>query len=211
MRRTAVKHQSITYRRAKAQLTPQRLGFLALRHQLEQRLLEKQYVSFHRFPHVPYAVEHPILHESVADRHVEAKGFSVAWTIGNMSDTKALTTFVDRYLRNDWFARERVIVSRLMARVSLLGWHGDTLICWACVSPTNILYNLLVSPDYQGCHIGHQALAWIQPDFVRSMSNISTGDPEPFYLKAGFVATGQMMGRKRNMRLMRPTDSARCE
>lgn len=183
-----IEKQNVAGRGGKAKLTPKRLALLALKHQLEQRLLKKQHESFHT--------------KSIGGPEDGVKEISIRWQVANIDNLQQLRSFIDKHLRKDWFERERVIRDKLLSNIILLGWHESVLICWASKGPNEVLQNLLVHPDYRGFGIGQQAMDFIGAYIIRSKSDQSTGDPEAFYNKNGFESTGIITGRKKNINLM---------
>ena len=186
----AIKKQLIARRRPKPKLSAKRLAFLALQDQLEQRILQEQYKSAHR------------LHRR-ADQSDHGEAISIRWARGRGEDLLALREFVDRHLRADWFEREAVLRDKLIrGHISLLGFHGEILVAWACKSLQDVLQNLLIHPAYRGAGIGQRAVALMAPQIIRSKSDQSTGDPESFYRRSGFIPSGKIAGRKRNINIM---------
>lgn len=183
-----IKQQTFSGVRRKAKLTPKRLALAALQHQLDQRLLEKQRVSFH---------QHSIGHSDTGNKEI-----SLSWTVAKIEQFQEVKRFLDVHLRKDWFEREQVIRDKLTHNICLVGYHDGSMVCWASKGPNEVLQNLMVHPDYRGFGIGQQAMEFIGASIIRSKSDQSTGDPEAFYQKNGFASTGVVTGRKKNINLM---------
>ena len=65
-----------------------------------------------------------------------------------------------------------------------------------------------LKPAYRGRHIGGELVKRLQPDYIRSKSDQSTGDPTSFYKKLGYEVTERHAGRKRNINIMRRRQAA---
>lgn len=80
---------------------------------------------------------------------------------------------------------------------TLLGFYGTKLVSWAVVEPSGTLIHMLVDGSFRGKGIGRQMMKLLQPKFVRSKSNQSTGNPIGFYERLGYrkVATEQSRSR----------------
>ena len=184
-----IKQQLVAWPRHHAKLTAKGLALAALRYQVHQRLLEKQYHTSHV--------------SRLACGVSPSKQIRLTWQLGSLRDFEALRTFVDTYLRRDWFERAQALAAKLRRnRVPLLGFDGPMLVCWALMSAEGVLQNLLVHPDYRGLGIGAAALELLDAQIIRSKSDQSTGDPEEFYRRAGYHDSGLIAGRKKNIRIM---------
>jgi len=88
--------------------------------------------------------------------------------------------------------------------VHFLAFDKKKLVGWAVKRlKTNVLFHLLIDPDYRGMGIGAKLLEILKPDIVRSKSDQMTGDPAAFYEKNGYVtASKTFVGKKRNIQFM---------
>ena len=134
------------------------------------------------------------LHGNIRDRVVIRKA--------EIKDQYAITKYLDKYLRRDWFETKKRLLTFLKIYNCHLAYDGDKLIGFSVVQNNGLMIRLLIIPEYRGMGIGGMMLQESKPQIIRSKTDQSTGDPSAFYEKYGYVAQGKKIGRKKNIQLM---------
>lgn len=116
----------------------------------------------------------------------------------NIDDIRQLCTFTDYWLAgrgkargapgavNDTFispGQHKKYIERYEVWLCL---QGEQIVGWAVKENRDVLIHMLVAGDLRGCGIGSQMMQVINPRFVRSKIDQSSGDPIEFYLKLGY-------------------------
>lgn len=137
----------------------------------------------------------------------EHKGYS--YRLAVPSDLDSIVELVDRLLSGrDFFCPRGQHIGYFKYKTILLTFDSDRLIGWAVRQKNGSLIHLLVEPEYRGQGIGSHLLNVLEPLFVRSKSDQSTGDPYQFYVKHGYEkTTDERIGKHKNIDLLSRTPS----
>lgn len=129
-----------------------------------------------------------------------------------LSDLDPIVELVDRLLSGrDFFCPRGQHIGYLKYKTILLALTSKRLVGWAVRQKNGSLIHLLVEPEFRGCGIGSHLLKVLQPLFVRSKSDQSTGDPYPFYAKHGYEkTTEERIGKNKTIDLLSKTPSSGC-
>lgn len=130
------------------------------------------------------------------------------------SDLPHICKFVDYWLSGgakrlhipgagaDYFVPRGQQIGYLKYKTTYIATFNGQIIAWAVKSKNKTLIHLLVSPEYRGKGIGGRLLKILDPEFVRSKSDQSTGDPRKFYEKHGYKVTEAKIGKHKNIDIM---------
>ncbi|HUX14467.1 MAG TPA: GNAT family N-acetyltransferase [Spirochaetia bacterium] len=120
-------------------------------------------------------------------------------------DIPRILGFVDIYLRKDWLVRRDYLWSTMHTDETWIVTDKKRVVAWATVGRAGRrgLWNLLVHPEYRNRGIGRTLVQRLKPDYIRSKSDQSDGDPAAFYARLGYETIKQNAGRKRNIQIMR--------
>lgn len=129
---------------------------------------------------------------------------SIQYRLALMSDLDAIVAIVDRLLAGkDFFCPRGQHIGYFKYKTILLAFAETRLIGWAVRQKNGSLIHLLVDPDYRGKGIGSHLLEVLEPLFIRSKSDQSTGDPLGFYEKHGYEkTTDERIGKNKNIDLL---------
>jgi len=103
----------------------------------------------------------------------------------------------------DFFVPKGQQIGYLKYKTNYLATFENEIIGWSVKSKNETLIHLLIKPEYRGKGIGGHLLDIIDPEFVRSKSDQSTGDPLKFYEKHGYEITEAKIGKNKNIDLMK--------
>lgn len=78
----------------------------------------------------------------------------------------------------------------------LARYHG-LLVGWAVIQHDGSMIHLLISGYYRGQGLGTAFLNAINPKKIHSKSDQSSGNPEPFYVKNGYIKTDTVKSKSR--------------
>lgn len=119
-------------------------------------------------------------------------------------DLEPLRFFFDTALRKDYFIRRGQLEEILDGpHHQVFVAEIDAILVGVAITTRGTrLVNALVHPAYRGIGIGRALLAATNVTEVRVKTDMSTGDPRPFYRACGFRATGTR-NRRGNIELMR--------
>lgn len=71
------------------------------------------------------------------------------------------------------------------------------IVAWAVVEPSGTLIHLLIAGNHRGIGIGRQMMFVLHPEFVRSKSDQSSGNPIGFYKYLGYRKVRTVKSRSR--------------
>ena len=119
-------------------------------------------------------------------------------------DLLPLTFFFDAILRKDYFLRRGQLedLVRDKHHQVYVAEIDSVLVGAAVTTGQTRLVNVLVHPAYRGLGIGQELVRHTGATEVRAKTDMSTGDPRPFYKALGFASTGEV-NTKGNIELMR--------
>ena len=98
---------------------------------------------------------------------------------------------------NDCFITKKQHTKYILKYDTLLAFRGVFVVGWAVKANNDTLIHLLVSGPYRGKGIGKAMVLILQPKFVRSKSDQSTGNPIGFYEKLGYTKLRSETGKAR--------------
>ncbi len=119
-------------------------------------------------------------------------------------DLAMILTFLDKYLRRDYFITRWQLRHVLGHRyhTMVLALEGEGLVGIAIMSKASrTLLNLLVHPDERRRGIGDALLATLKVERVRAKLDVADGDPRDFYRARGFRSSGRF-NDKGNIEIM---------
>ena len=114
-------------------------------------------------------------------------------------DYDALASFLDDFLRRDYFIPHRQLREILMRRYhsTVLAIEGVDLLGVAIMTRrSRTLVNLLVRPCERKRGIGDALLSRLRVERIRVKMNVTDGDPTGYYLKRGFRLSPERTGKK---------------
>lgn len=128
----------------------------------------------------------------------------IQYRLANINDLEPIIEIVDRLLSGrDFFCPRGQHIGYFKYKTILLAFDQAKLIAWSVRQKNGSLIHLLVEPEYRGLGIGSHLLEVLEPLFVRSKSDQSTGDPYEFYAKHGYVkTTDERIGKNKNIDLL---------
>jgi GNAT superfamily N-acetyltransferase len=108
-------------------------------------------------------------------------------------DEAPLQFFFDTALRRDYFLRRGQLAELIAdARHTVMVAELDGVLVGAAILTRGArLVNMLVHPSYRGLGVGRRLIESSGAISVRAKLDMSTGDPRPFYRRAGFEGTGR--------------------
>lgn len=138
----------------------------------------------------------------------------ITYRPANGSDLPDICKFVDFWLSGgakrlkipgagaDYFVPKGQQIGYLKYKTTYLATYSDSIIGWAVKSKNRTMIHLLIVPDYRGKGIGGHLLEILNPEFIRSKSDQSTGDPVEFYQKHGYEIIHAKEGKHHNIDIM---------
>lgn len=161
--------------------------FCAPRHRIKRERAPRPKKVYPEFP--------PVLD------HVHKK---LRYRLSVLQDVEMVIEFVDRLLAGkDFFCPRGQHIAYYKYKTIVITLDGSKLVGWAVRQRNGSLIHLLVDTDYRGQGIGTHLLKLLEPLFVRSKFDQSTGDPLPFYEKHGYhKTTDERIGRNKNIDLL---------
>lgn len=102
----------------------------------------------------------------------------------------------------DYFVPKGQQIGYLKYKTTYISTFNDKIIGWAVKSKNKTLIHLLVSSEYRGKGIGGHLLDILNPAFIRSKSDQSTGNPLAFYQKHGYKIVEPNTGKHKNIDIM---------
>lgn len=126
------------------------------------------------------------------------------YRIAHINDLDPIVSIVDRLLAGkDFFCPRGQHIGYFKYKTILVCFDDSKLIGWAVRQKNGSLIHLLVDPEYRGHGIGGHMLELLEPLFVRSKFDQSTGDPLKFYEKHGYMkTTDERIGKNKNIDLL---------
>lgn len=103
----------------------------------------------------------------------------------------------------DYFVPKGQQIGYLKYKTTYLAIYNHKIIGWGVKSKNKTLIHLLITPEYRGKGIGGHLLHILDPEFVRSKSDQSTGDPLKFYEKHGYEISLAGQGKNKNIDIMK--------
>lgn len=140
---------------------------------------------------------------------------AITYRPANKNDLVNICKFVDFWLSggakrlgissagSDYFVPYHQQEGYITRKITYIAIHKTKIIGWAVKTQHNSLIHLLVHPDYRGKGIGSRLLQILDPSFVRSKSDQSTGNPINFYKKHGYEIIEVSQGKKHNIDLLK--------
>lgn len=121
-----------------------------------------------------------------------------------LSDLDNIIELVDRLLSGrDFFCPRGQHLGYFKYKTIVLSFDNSTLIGWAVRQRNGSLIHLLVEPSCRGKGVGSHLLKILDPLFIRSKFDQSTGDPLPFYEKHSYhKTTDKRIGKHKNIDLL---------
>jgi len=170
-----------------------------------------------RGPRKPVATmdDHLHLQTFYFDCSFDSETRAVIYRPAGGDDLPAICKFVDFWLAggakrlhipgggSDYFVPKGQQIGYLKYKTTYLATFDDEIIGWSVKSKNKTLIHLLVTPEYRGKGIGGHLLHILDPEFVRSKSDQSTGDPRKFYEKHGFEVAEAGQGKNKNIDIMK--------
>lgn len=146
---------------------------------------------------IPTKPQHSALRSTAFD--------DVLFHFARSADAAALSEFFDRTIRDDCFmplGRIAEMIARRRTHRILLAVEGDRIIGAAIATAGSRLLNLAVSPQRRGRGIGAELVRLLAPTYIRAKTNMSAGDPTPYYEGLGYCA-GRLTESDRGNRVVR--------
>ena len=122
---------------------------------------------------------------------LEIRQFTDFWLSGRGIKNKAPGAVNDYFIST---SQQKKYIEKY--QTWLARYHG-LLVGWAVVQKDGSLIHLLISGYYRGQGLGTAFLNALKPDKIHSKSDQSSGNPEPFYVKNGYVKTATIQSKHR--------------
>ncbi len=132
-----------------------------------------------------------------------------------LPDAPALQDWTDAALRGDYWFRKGHWIS-LLNKPTVSVFAAATAAApesprWACgaiaiVYASTRLLNLYVAPDLRQLGLGTRILELLSPTEIRAKTDMSAGDPTPFYTRLGYTIQSTGEGPHGNISIMRRND-----
>lgn len=130
------------------------------------------------------------------------------------NDLEDISKFVDFWLTGgakrlgipgggkDYFVPKGQQITYLKYKTTYLATYEEKIVGWSVKSKNKTMIHLLVCPEYRGKGVGGHLLEILDPIFIRSKSDQSTGDPLEFYKKHGYEVVEAKTGKHKNIDIM---------
>jgi len=167
-----------------------------------------------RHPHLPF-MQTLDLKTYTYDITIDNITHTITYRPATLDDLQPIRQFVDFWLSGgakrlgipgggaDYFVPTGQQIGYLQYKITYLAIDQNKIIGWAVKSQNDTLIHLLVDASYRGKAVGSTLLKILNPTFVRSKSDQSTGNPLKFYLKAGYQVTESATGKHKNIDLLK--------
>ena len=128
-------------------------------------------------------------------------------------DINNVVSFLDLYLRKDYFVPKSKIRSLICGRheaakpdVVWLAFIEKLIVGLCFVSRKGTLWNILVHPDYRNNGIGTELIRLSNPKKIRCKWDMSTGNPAKFYHNLGYGNMGiAIYGGEKGIKTRKPS------
>lgn len=129
-----------------------------------------------------------------------------------LSDAPALQDWTDAALKDDyWFRRGHwlALLSRPQVQVYAAATGGDpesplwSTAAIAIVYHNTRLLNLYVAKEFRGMSLGTELMRILSPVEIRAKTDMSAGDPTPFYERLGYTVQSTGEGPNGTISVMR--------
>jgi GNAT superfamily N-acetyltransferase len=126
-----------------------------------------------------------------------------------IDDVGALSRFTDYWLAgrgkrvnapgavDDYFISPSQHLKYVQKYVTWVVLENEAIIAWAVQQADGALIHMLVAGTHRGLGIGSDLLRLINPTYIRSKSNQSSGDPAKFYEQHGYHKVRRVKSRGR--------------
>ena len=114
-------------------------------------------------------------------------------------DFAGITTFLDEFLRRDYFIPYRQLRDILGGRHhrAIIAIDEERIVGLAIMTRAlRTLVNLLVDPCERKRGIGDALLSRLRVERIRVKMNVSEGDPTSYYLRRGYRLSGERTGKQ---------------
>ena len=131
-------------------------------------------------------------------------------------DLKSIIKFVDYWLRNgaksqgvpggsnDYFIPRNRLKDYLRKYTTYLALKDGDIIGWLVVNKNETLLHLLIAGNYRNSGIGTTMLHISRPEWIRSKTDQSTGNPKRFYQKCGYKRVHRsLLGTNHNIQMFK--------
>ncbi len=131
------------------------------------------------------------------------------YRLATLKDLDPICRFVDFWLSgrgkaqgysgavNDYFISKGQQKKYIKKYTTWICMDGPDLIAWAVLEPSGTMISLLVAGSRRGEGIGKAMMSSIKPQFIRSKSDQSSGNPIGFYEKLGYRRRYRVKSRSR--------------
>lgn len=147
---------------------------------------------------------------------------TVTYKPASGDDLESISKFVDFWLTGgakrlgipgggkDYFVPKGQQITYLKYKTTYLATYEEKIVGWSVKSKNKTMIHLLVCPEYRGRGVGGHLLEILDPAFIRSKSDQSTGNPLAFYQKHGYEVVEAKTGKHKNIDIMqRPEKTAK--
>ncbi len=107
----------------------------------------------------------------------------------------------------DYFVPKGQQIGYLKYKTVYIAMFAQKIIGWTVKSKNGTMIHLLVNAEYRGKGIGGNLLNIIDPDYIRSKSDQTTGDPLKFYQKHGYEIKEAKIGKHQSIDLLQKPKS----
>lgn len=144
----------------------------------------------------------------------EFENQTIIYRPASIEDLPNICEFVDFWLSGgakrlhipgggaDYFVPRGQQIGYLKYKTTYLAIYNTRIIGWAVKSKNETLIHLLIAAEYRGKGIGGHLLRILNPSFIRSKSDQSTGDPLMFYQKHGYEIVEAGQGKNKNIDIL---------
>jgi len=150
--------------------------------------------------------------------HFNNETRSITYRPASGDDLEDIRAFVDFWLSGgakrlgipgggrDYFVPKGQQISYLKYKTTYIATFNEKIIGWTVKSKNMTMIHLLISGEYRSKGIGGHLLNILNPTFIRSKADQSTGNPLTFYQKHGFKVIEAAQGKHKNIDIMQRDD-----